>query len=266
MRFKLNLSSSKILFYIIPFLFFSFFFILPNFVFADVPCDGPGESCGGACEPGYTNIGFCANSFGFLGTKLICCKEGAPPTTPTLRSEPETPTTPSTNSTPLPGAGGTMTPGTSGVQPATPPKETGGTLQDPNTGIGSEAGGTMTPGTSGIPTTPAAADTSKSLVPCTNNCTLCDIVVGIKRIFDYFMTLLVIVATLFIIIAGIAYMVSGGSKSLMEWAKKALMYALIGFVLYLASWLIVSSILSAMGYKRTSWSTFDCESGSEASK
>jgi hypothetical protein len=143
----------------------------------------------------------------------------------------------------------------------------GGTLQDPNAGLGGAQGGTVTPGTSGIPIAPAnpsasTADTSKSLVPCTDNCTLCDIVLGIKRIFDYFMTLLVIVATLFIIIAGIAYMVSGGSKSLMEWAKKALMYALIGFVLYLASWIIVSSILSAMGYNRTGWSTFDCESGS----
>ena len=57
-------------------------------------------------------------------------------------------------------------------------------------------------------------------------------------------------------------MVSGGSKNLTEWAKKALMYALVGFVIYLASWMIVGSILSAMGYNRTGWSTFDCESGS----
>jgi len=59
-----------------------------------------------------------------------------------------------------------------------------------------------------------------SLVPCTDNCNLCDIILGIKRIFGYLGTLLIIVATLFIIIAGIAYMVSGGSKNLMEWAKK----------------------------------------------
>ena len=101
-----------------------------------------------------------------------------------------------------------------------------------------------------------------ALVPCTDDCNLCDIVLGIKRIFGYLGTLLVIAATLFIIIAGIAYMVSGGSKNLMEWAKKALMYALIGFVLYLASWMIVSSILSAMGYNRTGWSTFNCETSS----
>ncbi len=109
--------------------------------------------------------------------------------------------------------------------------------------------------------TPTPTDTSNSLVPCTNGCNLCDIIIGLNRIFKYLGTLLVIVATLFIIIAGIAYMVSGGSKNLMEWAKKALMYALIGFVLYLASWMIVSSILSAMGYNRSGWSTFDCEGG-----
>jgi len=85
---------------------------------------------------------------------------------------------------------------------------------------------------------------------------------GIKRIFDYLMTLLAIVATLFIVIAGIAYIVSAGNKNLMDWAKKALMYALIGLALYLCSWLIVSSILTAMGYNRTGWSTFDCETSS----
>jgi hypothetical protein len=104
--------------------------------------------------------------------------------------------------------------------------------------------------------------TSKSLVPCTDNCNLCDLVLGIKRIFDYLMTLLAIVATLFIVIAGIAYIVSAGNKNLMDWAKKALMYALIGLALYLCSWLIVSSILTAMGYNRTGWSTFDCETSS----
>ena len=119
-----------------------------------------------------------------------------------------------------------------------------------------------TPSPTPSPTPISTADTSGSLVPCTNNCTLCDIIVGLNRIFKYLGTLLVIVAILFIIIAGIAYMVSGGSKNLTEWAKKALMYALVGFVIYLASWMIVGSILSAMGYNRTGWSTFDCESGS----
>lgn len=250
MRLKLNCLFSKIIFYVVPFFIYSFVFFLPKFVFADVPCNGPGESCGSTCAEGYTNIGFCANSFGFLGTKLICCKEGASPSTPTLRAEPDTPTTPATvPSTTTPPAN---TPST--TAPSTPSASNNPEPGNPNAAL--------TPAQAQALAQSSSTDTSNSLVPCTNNCTLCDIIVGINRIFNYLGTLLVIVATLFIVIAGIAYMVSGGSKNLMEWAKKALMYALIGFVLYLASWLIVSSILSAMGYNRTGWSTFDCQSGS----
>ncbi|MDD5489763.1 MAG: hypothetical protein PHP25_03750 [Candidatus Moranbacteria bacterium] len=212
---------------------------------ADVPCNGEGESCGSSCETGYTNIGYCANSFGFLGTKLICCKKGAPSDTPTIKSELGTSTTPESPAVPASSSAAQTNPGAS-----TPPATQNTNVAPTPTPAQAQALAQST------------ADTSNSLVPCTDNCNLCDIIVGLNRIFKYLGTLLIIVATLFIIIAGIAYMVSGGSKSLMEWAKKALTYALIGFVLYLASWLIVGSILSAMGYNRTSWSTFDCQSGS----
>jgi hypothetical protein len=97
------------------------------------------------------------------------------------------------------------------------------------------------------------------LVPCKDNCNLCDIIVGMKRIFDYLGLIIVAAATLFIIIAGMLYMFSSGSKNLMELAKKAFITCLTGFLLYHFSWLVVDAILKATGYNKvTSWWQFDC--------
>jgi len=102
------------------------------------------------------------------------------------------------------------------------------------------------------------------LVPCKDNCNLCDIISGMKRIFDYLGLIIVAAATLFIAIAGFLYIFSSGSKNLMELAKKAFITCLAGFLLYHFSWLVVDAILKATGYNKvTNWWQFDCEGSAD---
>lgn len=104
-----------------------------------------------------------------------------------------------------------------------------------------------------------------SLVPCDTSeypqpCTLCHLVIGFKNIFDYLISSLFVVFTLGVVIAGIFYMVSSGSKTLVEKAKTALTYSLMGAVIALTSWLLVNAVLHALGYKSVgSWYNFTCD-------
>lgn len=102
------------------------------------------------------------------------------------------------------------------------------------------------------------------LVPCGLNgaadCTLCHLVLGIKNIFDFLLKLLLAACLLGITIAGVLYMVSAGSKGLIEKAKKAFTYSITALVLLLCSWLIVNAVLNALGFKQVgSWSSFTCD-------
>ncbi len=100
------------------------------------------------------------------------------------------------------------------------------------------------------------------LVPCDQDCTLCHIVVGFKRIFDWLMGLLFVATMLVITISGVFYMVSTGSKSIMDKAKKALTYALTAFVLGMACWLIINIIMIMLGFQNPTggnWWEFTCD-------
>lgn len=104
------------------------------------------------------------------------------------------------------------------------------------------------------------------LVPCGTSenpslCTLCHLVIGFKNIFEYLIyTVLFPLFTLGIVISGVLYMVSSGNKSLVEKAKTALTYSLMGAVIALTSWLLVNAVLHALGYKSVgNWWTYTCD-------
>lgn len=104
-----------------------------------------------------------------------------------------------------------------------------------------------------------------TLVPCGLNgaadCTLCHLVIGFQNIYNYLLFYVLFPATVaVIVIAGIMYMVSAGSKGLVEAAKKAFTYALAALVIALTAWLLVNAILHAVGYKNAgNWWTFTCD-------
>ena len=105
-----------------------------------------------------------------------------------------------------------------------------------------------------------------SLVPCGTSenpqaCTLCHLVIGFKNIFEYLIKVVLFpLFTLGIVIAGVLYMVSSGNKGLIEKAKTALTYSLAGAVIALTSWLLVNSVLHALGYKSVgNWWNYTCD-------
>jgi len=116
-----------------------------------------------------------------------------------------------------------------------------------------------TPSTSGRPIT--SGDTSSSqLVPCTDNCTLCHLYIGVHRIYTYLVwNLLYWIAATTIVIAGLLYMISTGSK-LIDAAKRALQYGIGGFLIAVCSWLIITIIMNALGATNAgNWYTFSCD-------
>jgi len=109
-----------------------------------------------------------------------------------------------------------------------------------------------------------ASNVHAALVPCGLNgaadCTLCHLVLGFKNIYDYLLGLLLAATTLVIVVAGVMYMVSSGAKGMIEKAKSALTYALTAIILGLLAWLIINTVLNALGYnKSASWWNFTCD-------
>lgn len=103
------------------------------------------------------------------------------------------------------------------------------------------------------------------LVPCTNDCNLCYLIVGISNIVQYLTGALLTAAFLLgITIAGLSYMVSGAFPKALNFAKTAFSSSLKGFVLALIAWLIINGIMNIVGYKHPyggKWYQFECSDG-----
>ncbi|MFA5777430.1 MAG: hypothetical protein WC906_03255 [Parcubacteria group bacterium] len=115
------------------------------------------------------------------------------------------------------------------------------------------------------------------LVPCGRSdqggtmCTLCDFIVGIKGLIDYGFTIMVFVALVMLVIAGVVYIVSAGNEGMMTTAKSLLKSVLIGFSIILGSWLMINTVMwvmgtrgsgdegGALGIKVESWNKFKCK-------
>ena len=108
-------------------------------------------------------------------------------------------------------------------------------------------------------------------------CTICHMIIGIQRIVNYGMTLVVIAAIFAIVVAGIMYIISAGDEGLMQTAKGLLKNVLIGFALVLGAVVIVNIVMWVMAAKNdlgltkdipavtgwTSWNNFSCSTASK---
>jgi hypothetical protein len=178
------------------------------------------------------------------------------------------------------GSGGTFSMGCSGIGPSLALGEKGtmgcpsdqiccktqeyqdATQGKPETSTGGGAGATGGAGGAAGGASGTGSDATGGLVPCKDNCTLCHIVIGFKKIFDWLMGLLFIATMLVITISGVFYMVSTGSKGMMDKAKKALTYALTAFVLGMGCWLVVNIIMLMVGFQNPTggnWWEFTCD-------
>jgi len=102
-------------------------------------------------------------------------------------------------------------------------------------------------------------------------CSLCHLFVGIKNIIDWGTGVMVFAALAAIVLSGIFYIISIGNQEMMTKAKNIITQTLIGVVIVLSAWLIVTYsmyLLSASNnegsFIKTSgkWHEFDCKSGS----
>lgn len=119
----------------------------------------------------------------------------------------------------------------------------------------------------------------RGIVPCGRNsgdngetqvCTLCHLVLGIQRIIQYGLYIVIAFAFAGIFIAGVMYTISSGNDGMMTQAKGFLSASLIGFAVVLGAWLIVNTTLwiigakevgdkdGALGINVESWSKFSC--------
>jgi hypothetical protein len=93
---------------------------------------------------------------------------------------------------------------------------------------------------------------AQGIVPCgldgtyANRCTLCHLIVGIKKIFDYGIKIIAVITLACATFAGVMYVVSSGNESTMESAKAFLRASLIGLAVVLSAWVIVNTVITVL--------------------
>ena len=110
---------------------------------------------------------------------------------------------------------------------------------------------------------PLQAIHAAGLIPCgdagENPCTLCDFFLMFKKIMDWGMDILFILAGMGIVISGILYIISTGDPGMMTKAKGYLKLCIMGVVIVLLAWLLVNTIMWVLGATRTGiWYNISC--------
>ena len=97
-------------------------------------------------------------------------------------------------------------------------------------------------------------------------CTLCHFFVLIQNFFNFLLSLLIVVSIFMLTIAGVLYIVSAGGK-MATIAKEIIQKTLLGFTLFLLSWLIIFTLLKLLAVNTsmlgtggdTGWFQFTCD-------
>ena len=121
---------------------------------------------------------------------------------------------------------------------------------------------------------PAMASAA-GIVPCGTSenpdpCTLCHLIIGVKRLIDFGLELLITAAIVAITIAGIMYIVSSGNEQTITIAKNFLSASLKGFAIALMAWFLVNITMWILSAKENldigvvNWYTFTCNTKSSA--
>ena len=103
-----------------------------------------------------------------------------------------------------------------------------------------------------------ALTTAQGLVPCGNTgqpaCTICHFFVMLANIYNFLVRMIATpLAILAITIGAVMLMASAGNPNLAGKGKTVLWSAIIGLVLVFLSWIIINTILSALGFNMGSW-------------
>ncbi len=100
----------------------------------------------------------------------------------------------------------------------------------------------------------SSSGNSGGIVPCggvnandqSQACTICHLIEGIHNIVKFIMGLIVVTATVVIVVAGVMYIVSAGNPAMITMAKTAIKNALIGVVVILTAFMMITFIANRM--------------------
>ncbi len=196
------------------------------------------------------------------------------------------------NQTPGQTATGQQTPGQTISNQQQKSEQTGATTTGATTPGQTTAGGTTAGGTSNTTTTDCGTEGLAGqrflffhgpLVPCGVNkhcasdtggsinkpCTICHFFVLIQNFFNLLLSLLIVVSIFMLTVAGVLYIISAGGK-MATTAKEIIHKTLLGFGLFLLSWLIVFTLLKLLAVNTsmlgtggdTGWFQFTCDDNS----
>lgn len=123
---------------------------------------------------------------------------------------------------------------------------------------------------------------NSGIVPCGRNCnntettadetkpcTLCHFIVGFNDLINYGFKILVFVALVCLVIAGVMYILSAGNEQMITTAKTFIKQVLYGFGFVLAAWLLIFIVMNYFGVKSDlgiekteGWTKFTCSTES----
>lgn len=97
------------------------------------------------------------------------------------------------------------------------------------------------------------------IVPCTDDCTLCDLWHLASNIINFLsFNLAIPLATLLFVAAGVIFLTSGGSEEKVGLAKSIFTNTVIGLLIIFTSWLLIDTLFKsiAIGAFSGSWNVF----------
>lgn len=87
---------------------------------------------------------------------------------------------------------------------------------------------------------------NSGIVICQENCGWNDLIILVNRIVNWLVAFLSVVAVIVMVVAGFKMVTSGGDVAAWSSAKSMFTNVVIGFILVLAAWLIVDTVLSML--------------------
>jgi hypothetical protein len=101
------------------------------------------------------------------------------------------------------------------------------------------------------------------IVPCTDNCNLCDLWQLASNVINFIsFNLAIPLATLLFIAAGVIFLISGGNDQRVTLARSIFTNTVIGLVIIFCSWLLIDTLFKtiAIGQFSGAWNQFPvCE-------
>jgi len=101
----------------------------------------------------------------------------------------------------------------------------------------------------------AVSVSAAGLVPCNGlNCKPCDLFVGFVNIINFLVFVIAPIASAIMAVVAGLILIFGGSETAKTMGKKIFTNTVIGLLIVLCSWLIVNTIIRAIGKSTNGWS------------